>query len=132
MYGITNINIYAVENRHHLVAYLLTSAMADAEQMGALLKSTALSATFPADNSLAASLKQVAKVIRARGALGTERDVFYVQLGGFDHHNEVLEALATRYGQLDAALAAFVAAVFAYAVPAGPIGEQWSRKLFFG
>jgi len=31
-----------------------------------------------------------------------------------------------------AALAAFVAAVFAYAVPAGPIGEQWSRKLFFG
>ena len=31
-----------------------------------------------------------------------------------------------------AALAAFVAAVFAYAVPAGPSGEQWSRKLFFG
>ena len=40
--------------------------------------------------------------------LRTERDVFYVRLGGFDHHNEVLEALSTRFGQVDAALAAFV------------------------
>jgi uncharacterized protein (DUF1501 family) len=37
------------------------------------------------------SLRQVARVIAARDALGACRQTFFVQVGGWDHHDEVLD-----------------------------------------
>jgi uncharacterized protein (DUF1501 family) len=45
-----------------------------------------LAPTFP--NSLAAELHSVAAMIAARSALGARRQIFFVQLGGFDNHGD--------------------------------------------
>jgi uncharacterized protein (DUF1501 family) len=37
------------------------------------------------------SLRQIARVIAARAALGACRQTFFVQVGGWDHHDEVLD-----------------------------------------
>jgi uncharacterized protein (DUF1501 family) len=48
---------------------------------------TASLPTPPANNSLANQLLTVARIIGARTALGIQRQVFYVSLGGFDTHD---------------------------------------------
>ena len=52
---------------------------------------------------------QVAKLINSSATLGTERGTFYVQAGGFDTHSDVKEVLQGNLGEIDAALASFVA-----------------------
>jgi uncharacterized protein (DUF1501 family) len=42
------------------------------------------------NNSLAAQLKMVARLIAARSSLGTKRQVFFVSLGGFDLHDNLV------------------------------------------
>jgi len=54
-------------------------------------------------------LMQVASVIVQRHALEAERDVFYVSLGGFDHHADVLPALQEKYDDVNVAIGTFVA-----------------------
>ena len=43
------------------------------------------------DNPFSQSLRQIARVIGARNALGATRQTFFVQVGGWDHHDEVLD-----------------------------------------
>ena len=47
-------------------------------------------ATQFSDNELSNSLAMVAKTIAARNVLGYRRQTFFVMLGGWDHHDEVL------------------------------------------
>ena len=54
-----------------------------------------------AENSLAAQLKMVARLIKASGTLGLRRQVFMVSLGGFDNHSDLKKlhpALLTKVG----------------------------------
>src|SRR2546427_8243710 len=44
----------------------------------------------PASNPLADQLKVVARLIAGRSALGTRRQVFFVSLGGFDLHDNLI------------------------------------------
>ena len=46
-------------------------------------------------------------LVKARELLGSERDVFYVTVGGFDTHSEVAATLAANMGAIDAALESF-------------------------
>lgn len=46
-------------------------------------------AVFP-NTSVANAFKMIAKVIAGRDALGVTRQTFFVQFGGWDHHDEVL------------------------------------------
>lgn len=62
--------------------------------------------TFPNTN-IGNQLKQVARVIKKRTDLGVNRQVFFVQLGGFDTHNNQLAAQVTLLGQLSQAMRAF-------------------------
>ncbi len=48
-------------------------------------------ATQFSDNYFSESLAMVAKTIAARSALGYRRQTFFVMLGGWDHHDEVLD-----------------------------------------
>jgi uncharacterized protein (DUF1501 family) len=77
--------------RSHLLekdhaAVLRRSLAADAQLRAALTGEPAFATTLPENNSLAAQLRMVARLIRQRQTLGAKRQVFFVSLGGFDHH----------------------------------------------
>lgn len=62
---------------------------------------------FPASNSLATQLQQIAQVIQVRSALGTGRQIFFAQLEGFDTHANQVPQQSALLGQLSTALNAF-------------------------
>ncbi len=71
---------------------------------------TELDAAVAAGNGLAAQLRMVAKLIAGRGQLGgMKRQVFFVSLGGFDHH----DFLVTRHPPLLQALSEAMSAFYA-------------------
>ncbi|WP_291012232.1 DUF1501 domain-containing protein [Hydrogenophaga sp.] len=73
-------------------------------------------AGFPAQNRLADQLKLVARMIAARGTLGTKRQVFFVSMGGFDLHDNLINNQANLMGQLSAGLTAFYESTVALGV----------------
>ena len=89
-----------------------------------------LTATLPAGGPIATAfgslatglanqLKQVARLIEARAALGARRQFFFVSMGGFDNHTALLANQATLYAQLVPAMKAF----YDYTVAAGVAGN---------
>ncbi len=80
---------------------------ADAVLTGALAAAPALATAFPASNGLADQLKMVARMISAGPALGAKRQVFFVSLGGFDNHDEMLTVHPALLTNVANALAAF-------------------------
>jgi uncharacterized protein (DUF1501 family) len=62
---------------------------------------------FPANNGLASQLKQVAQLIQVRGALGTQRQIFFCGIGNFDTHSDQLTLQGALLAQISPALAAF-------------------------
>ncbi len=65
-----------------------------------------VTATFPS-TSIGLQLKQVARLIKKRTDLSVNRQVFFVQLGGFDTHNGQLAQQNTLFVQLSQAMRAF-------------------------
>ncbi len=63
------------------------------------------------DTNLSARMHMVAKVIAIREALGFERQTFFINYGGWDNHDQVLENQAAKLPELDDALAEFNAAI---------------------
>jgi uncharacterized protein (DUF1501 family) len=59
------------------------------------------------DNPLADSLQTVARIISGRASLGVTRQIFYVQLGSFDTHNNQAQIHSQLLTQLGAALEYF-------------------------
>ncbi len=59
-------------------------------ELTAALTGIELSTAIPAGNSLAGSLAMVAKIIAANAKLGAKRQIFFIQVGGWDHHDEVI------------------------------------------
>src|SRR5208337_5470940 len=55
------------------------------------------------DNPLADSLQTVARIIAGRASLGVTRQIFYVQLGSFDTHNNQAQVHSQLLTQLGAA-----------------------------
>ena len=55
----------------------------------------------------AKQLYQVAKMIEARAVTGAKRQIFFVQLGGFDTHNDQLQRQQALFAELAPALKAF-------------------------
>lgn len=76
-------------------------------QISSALSGVNLSTQFDSSNSLANQLKVVARLIAARNSLGNRRQVFYVSLGGFDLHDNLITQHAKLLGQLDSALNSF-------------------------
>jgi len=65
------------------------------------------SAIFPEDNNLAAQLRMVAKTIASRDTLGFSRQIFYVHIGGWDHHDELLISQSDKLTEVNQALKYF-------------------------
>jgi uncharacterized protein (DUF1501 family) len=83
-------------------AYTYAKTLADAVQ-----SITPLQTVFPANNGLAAQLKQIAQIIQVRAALGVQRQIFFASLGNFDTHADQLALQSTLLAEISPALAAF-------------------------
>jgi uncharacterized protein (DUF1501 family) len=77
------------------------------EQLTSALASANVTTPFPTGNSLGDQLKLVARLIAARSALGTKRQVFFVSIGGFDNHDSILTAHPNLLTNVGNALGAF-------------------------
>jgi uncharacterized protein (DUF1501 family) len=73
----------------------------------ALAGAPPLATAFPSGNSLADSLKMIAQVISVRDVLMAKRQIFFVTLGGFDTHDDMLADQPTLFETLSTALGAF-------------------------
>lgn len=67
----------------------------------------AFSTTVLTDNSLASQLKMVARLIAARTSLSTARQVFFVSLGGFDLHDNLIRNHVDNMRRVNDAMTAF-------------------------
>ncbi len=65
------------------------------------------STIIPEENDLAEQLRMVAKTIASRDTLGFSRQTFFVQIGGWDHHDELIINQAEKLAEVNAALKYF-------------------------
>jgi uncharacterized protein (DUF1501 family) len=75
----------------------------------ALNAQPALTTVFP-NTGLANQLRMVARLIQSRAALGMQRQIFFVQQGGYDTHGPQLTPHANLLRELSDAMSAFYAA----------------------
>jgi len=59
------------------------------------------------NNDVSQSLHMIAKTIAARDTLGVQRQIFFVEYGGWDHHDEVLDSQDEMLGVLSDAMKEF-------------------------
>ncbi len=73
----------------------------------ALATGTPLATQFPQNSYFASQLQQVAKIIQVRGALGLQRQIFFVSMGGFDTHSGQLTQQDSLFNDMNQSLNAF-------------------------
>ena len=83
---------------------------ASAEYREALESQDPIITEFNTSNALAIQLKAVAETISARGPLSKRRQTFFVELGGWDHHNG-LDDHPAMLGQVSEAVGQFYQAM---------------------
>jgi uncharacterized protein (DUF1501 family) len=98
---------HVLENEYNRV---VARAISTESQINTALAAVNLSTVFPTSNSLADQLKMVAKVIASRSALGSKREVFFVSLGGFDLHDNLISQQPGLIGKVSEAMTAFYSA----------------------
>lgn len=92
-------------------------------EFASALTGTTLTTPIPTGNSVASNLAMVARTAAAGGRLGARRQVFFVQFGGWDHHNEVLNNQTTMLRTVSQAVDTFWQAL-------GEVGLQNNVTLF--
>lgn len=73
----------------------------------ALAAGPAITTAFPTGNSLADQLKVVARLISTSQEVGAKRQVFFVSLGGFDMHENLVAQHAPQLAKVSSAMKAF-------------------------
>lgn len=71
----------------------------------------AFTVPFDAESDLANSFQMIARTIAGRDKLKMSRQIFFVEYGGWDHHDKLLEAQSDMFTELDTALFAFQSAL---------------------
>ncbi len=92
--------------RREYATRLRSAIDAQAVFVDALQTAPTLSTPFSA-NYFSQSLRQIARVIGARDALGVNRQTFFVTVGGWDHHDDVLDNQAAMLPMISAGLKEF-------------------------
>ena len=98
---------HTLENEYNRVTARAVGAEA---QVTSALGGSTLATVFPTANPLADQLKMVARLIGARSALGSKRQVFMVSIGGFDLHDNLISQHPGLLGKVSDALSAFYSA----------------------
>ena len=89
-------------------ASAVSQTLAKTERLENALSGIVLEQPWAAStSSLGQQLEVVAKVIKARGQLGTDRQTFFTTLGGFDTHSDVSAVLNGKFNDINAALTSF-------------------------
>jgi uncharacterized protein (DUF1501 family) len=94
----------------HLSAITNRALSANETLRTTLASAPPLATPFNDANPLAMQLKMVARLISARQTLGMKRQVFFVSLGGFDHHDGIVDRLPPLHTRVAEAIASFYAA----------------------
>jgi len=101
---------YADIYKKTYIDVIKTSRDANTEFTEALDSTPELRGMF-SDNDFSVAMHMVAKTIAARERLGMKRQIFFVELGGWDHHDELLNSQAEMLAYLNAGMAEFDAAL---------------------
>ena len=117
------------QNYSHLLQQTYQQKRRTAQDAYALYHGATLGAlpgniTFP-NTSLGRQLRQVAKALMGRSALGAVRQTFFVNRGGWDHHSDTLPLQLDMLKEVDDAIGAFWAQLVA-------LGIQNQVTLFTG
>lgn len=108
--GANAVRTLMTENRAHLLENELTRisrrAIDTEAVVGNALNGVTVGTAFP-QTGLGRQLQMVARMIAARGALGQRRQMFFVQQGGYDFHDNLLTDQGNRLRELGDAMAAF-------------------------
>jgi uncharacterized protein (DUF1501 family) len=96
-----------LENEHNRIA---ARAIASESQVRNSLSTVTVNTPFPA-TGIGNQLRMVARLIGSRAALAQRRQVFFVQTGGWDFHDNLVADQNSRLGELAAAMAAFQTAL---------------------
>ncbi len=70
-----------------------------------------LKTSFPSSCALSPALQTISSIIQLRGQIGARRQIFLIDLGGFDTHASQLTTQAGLLGQVDQGVAIFTAAM---------------------
>lgn len=81
-----------------------------AEEYNAAVSAQELSTQF-SENRLSQQFKLIARTIAARDTLGMSRQIFFIDYGGFDMHEEVIDTHELLLSEIDTALGEFDAAM---------------------
>jgi uncharacterized protein (DUF1501 family) len=84
---------------------LINEAMAKEKALG--INFDAIWSSFGATGGIADELKAVARLIAGRSSLGNNRQIFFVQMGGYDNHASLNTSLPGLLSGLDKAVGAF-------------------------
>ena len=95
---------HTLENEYNKVT---TRSIGAEAQISAGLAGVTLTTNFSAGNSLADQLKMVARLIGARTALGSKRQVYMVSIGGFDLHDNLIAQHPGVLGKVSDAMTSF-------------------------
>ncbi|MDQ5977092.1 MAG: hypothetical protein QG602_64 [Verrucomicrobiota bacterium] len=80
-------------------------------EFSSAIGTSTLTTPTPTGNSLANNLAMIARIIAANGRFGARRQIFFVQLGGWDHHDEVIDNQLTMLRTVSQAVGFFNAAL---------------------
>ncbi len=87
---------------------ITSNAYSYAKTLTAAVQSVSpLQTVFPANNSLASQLKQIAQIIQVRAALGVSRQIFFCSVGNFDTHAGQLTLQGALLASVSAAMNSF-------------------------
>ena len=98
----TGLSLVQADNQITANAYNYAAALTAATQSVPALKTV-----FPANNTLATQLKQVAQLIQVQAALGVQRQIFFAGIGNFDTHSFQIATQSNLLAGMSAALGAF-------------------------
>jgi len=84
----------------------LLKVIADNEFLEYAMSRAKITKTF-AEDDMSQKLLQVSKLIDTAGIRGVDRDFFYVEFGGWDHHSKMKINLANKFEELNTALDTF-------------------------
>jgi uncharacterized protein (DUF1501 family) len=94
---------HKLENEYNVVTSRALTAEASVTSALALTPPTTVFGT----DGLSSQLKMVARLIKGRSTLGARRQVFFVSMGGFDLHDNLVEQQAIVMARLSTAMTAF-------------------------
>ena len=120
---------------------LIRDSLSDSESIGAVLDNVTSGLTQEWDQQVAddrslltTRLYQVARIVTARQAFEAERDIFYVDVGGWDMHGNIISGMETQAERVDRAIELFAKEMKAQGVWDGVViqtASDFARTLVF-